>query len=597
MKIVGDQSWKLAWAIKMNNNEKTFTGGELLVKCLLQENVKKVFGVPGDQLYPILDALHQEKSIDFVLTRHEQGAAHAADAWARVSGQPGVCLGTVGPGAADLVPGVYVAWADSVPLIVLAAQNQSWRINPDHGSMQALDQKSLFEPITKWSVTITHWKRIPSIIQWAFRIATSGKPGPVFIDVAVDVLYEQGTMDQLEMPIMTPPRYRAVHPPRAHPEAIKKAAQMLIDAEFPLIHAGGGVLRSEEAPRYLVELAEHLGAPVTTTMMGRGTIPEDHPLCLLPAGFGAIAAQAEADVVLAIGTRFGDLDFWGRPPAWGEFGQQKVIQVDAEPSMIALNRPVELGIVADAAEALKALLQEVKRLNPSSREPSFKLQDCKEAQEVWLSQFLEDAESDATPIHPLRLVKEVRDFFPREAISVVDGGNTVVWATYLNRIYEPRTFLWASDSGHLGTGLPYAIGAKLAQPNRPVYCLSGDGAFLFNVQELETARRLELPIIVIVANDRAYGMIKAGQHLLYKGRYVGVDFHDVKLDQLAQAMDCYGERVTDPSEIKPALQRAVDSGLPAVLDVIVDPEVNLLPPDFETLASIWLDGVNLPSEG
>ncbi len=579
-----------------SQHDKKMTGGELIVKCLLQENVSKVFGISGDQLYPLLDALHQEDSIDFILTRHEQAAAHAADAWARVTGQPSVCLGTVGPGAANMVPGVYVAHADSIPLIVLAAQNQSWRINPDHGSMQALDQKTLFEPITKWSVTITHWKRIPSIIQWAFRTATSGKPGPVFIDVAVDVLYETNSLDQLEMPILSPSRYKAMNPSVPHPSSVKQAARLLVEAEFPLIHVGGGVLRSEGAPRYLMALAEHLGAPVTTTMMARGSIPEDHPSCLLPGGYGAIAAQVEADVVLAVGTRFGDLDFWGRPPTWGEFDQQKVIQIDVDPTMIALNRPIEVGMVADAAEGLKAILEEVKRLRPTPKPPSPKLQDCKEAQEVWLSQFLEDAESDAIPIHPLRLVKEVREFFPRDAICVVDGGNTVVWATYLNRIYEPRSFLWPSDSGHLGTGLPFAIGAKLARPDTPVYCLTGDGAFLFNVQELETARRLELPLIVIVANDRAFGMIKAGQHLLYKGRHVGVDFHDVRLDQLARAMDCHGERVTDPEDIRPALQRAVESGLPSVIDVIIDPEINLLPPDFETLASIWLDGVNLPSE-
>ncbi len=581
----------------MSNSREILTGGEILVKCLLKEKVRKVFGVPGDQLYPLLDAIHQEKNIDFVLTRHEQAAAHAADAWARITGEPGVCIGTVGPGAADLVPGVYVAHADSIPLIVLAAQNQSWRINPDHGSMQALDQKKLFEPITKWSVTITHWKRIPSIMQWAYRIASSGRPGPVFIDIAVDVLYQKGAISELEMPILEPARYRSTQPPCGNIKLIQAAAKKLVEAEFPVIHVGGGVLRSADAPLYLKELAEYLGAPVTTTFMGRGAIPEDHPLCLLPGGYGAIAAQTEADLVLAVGTRFGDLDFWGQPPAWGEWNEQKVIQIDVEPAMIGLNRPVDMVIIADAGAALKTLLESVKKLVPSPREPSPKVKDCMEAQDVWLSQFLEDAESNDTPIHPLRLVKEVREFFPRNAICVVDGGNTVVWASYLNRIYEPRTFLWASDSGHLGTGMPFAMGAKLADPERPVYCICGDGAFMFNVQELETLRRLELPVIIIVANDRAYGMIKAGQQLLYKSRYVGVDFHDARLDKIAKAMGCHGERVEKPEDIKPALRRAVESNLPAVIDVLVDPEINLLPPDFETLASIWLDGVDLPSEG
>lgn len=571
------------------------TGGEVLVRTLLKEKVKKVFGIPGDQLYPFLDAIKRTEGIDFIMTRHEQAAAHAADAWARVTGEPGVCLGTVGPGAADLVPGVYVAYADSIPMLVLAAQNQSWRINPDHGSMQALDQYSLFAPITKWRATITHWKRIPSIIQWAYRMATSGRPGPVFVDIAVDVLYQKGDINDLEMPIVEPQHYRSLVPPIGDLELIKKAAKMLVEADFPLIHVGGGVLASN-ASKEVIELAEHLGIPVTTTLFARGVIPEDHDLCLLPGGYGAIAAQAEADVVLAVGTRFGDLDFWGKPPAWGEFGEQKVIQIDIDPAMIGLNRPIDLGIVGDAKLTLRALFQEVKKLRPEKQKIREKLIECKEAEEVWLSQFSEGATSDNKPIHPLRLIKEVYEFFPKDAIRVVDGGNTVMWAVYQNRVHYPRTYLWPSDSGHLGTGLPFAIGAKLALPERPVYLLTGDGAFMFNIQELETAARLKLPIVIIVANDKAYGMIKAGQKALYEERYIGVDFIDSRYDKIAEAMGCYGERIDDPNEIKHALQRAVDSKKPAVIDVLIDGSINLEPPDFETVASIWLEGVHLPTE-
>ncbi len=571
------------------------TGGEVLVRTLLKEKVKKVFGIPGDQLYPFLDAIKRTEGIDFIMTRHEQAAAHAADAWARVTGEPGVCLGTVGPGAADLVPGVYVAYADSIPMLVLAAQNQSWRINPDHGSMQALDQYSLFAPITKWRATITHWKRIPSIIQWAYRMATSGRPGPVFVDIAVDVLYQKGDINDLEMPIVEPQHYRSLVPPIGDLELIKKAAKMLVEADFPLIHVGGGVLASN-ASKEVIELAEHLGIPVTTTLFARGVIPEDHDLCLLPGGYGAIAAQTEADVVLAVGTRFGDLDFWGKPPAWGEFGEQKVIQIDIDPAMIGLNRPIDLGIVGDAKLTLRALFQEVKKLRPEKQKIREKLIECKEAEEVWLSQFSEGATSDNKPIHPLRLIKEVYEFFPKDAIRVVDGGNTVMWAVYQNRVHYPRTYLWPSDSGHLGTGLPFAIGAKLALPERPVYLLTGDGAFMFNIQELETAARLKLPIVIIVANDKAYGMIKAGQKALYEERYIGVDFIDSRYDKIAEAMGCYGERIDDPNEIKHALQRAVDSKKPAVIDVLIDGSINLEPPDFETVASIWLEGVHLPTE-
>jgi len=565
------------------------SGADVLVKCLLKEGVRYIFGVPGDQLNPITDAIHRfgrEAGLDFITTRHEQAAAHMADAWARVTGQPGVCMGTVGPGAADLVPGVYPAFADSIPMLVITAQNQTWRSYPDHGSMQGLEQVPLFAPITKWNALVGSWRRIPELVQRAFRVAVSDKPGPVHLDFPSDVLTAKGEEGDLLLP--PPERYRAPRPPVGDPELIEEAARLLAEAEFPLIHAGGGVLRSG-AWEELRELAEYLAAPVTTSVGARGVIPEDHPLCLLPASYGAMGAQATADVVLLVGGRLGDLDFWGKPPAWGEEGAQKWIQIDICPQSIGLNRPVDVAIVGDAKATLRALLEAVKRRTPQRREhPS--LAEAREAQAAWLGQWEEWAHSDATPIHPLRLVREVREFFPREAITCVDGGNTSVWCAYLNRVYEPRTFLWASDSGHLGTGLPYAMGAKLARPDVPVYLITGDGAFMFNVQELETARRLQLPIVVVVSNDRAWGMIKGGQMLGYESRFIGVDFFDVRYDRIAQACGCYGERVEKPDQIRPALERAMASGLPAVLDVLVDPEANLNPPDLETLDAIWMEG-------
>jgi len=569
------------------------TGGEVLARCLIQEGVKYVFGIPGDQLYPLLDSIHTSEEIEFVTFRHEQAAAHAADAWARTTGQPGVCLGTVGPGAADLVPGVYTAFADSIPMIVLCAQNQSWRIHPDHGSSQGLDQLEMFKPITKWGATVSHWQRIPHLVHWAVREALSGKPGPVFLDLPSDVLYMKCDESTLEDGIVPAEKYRMTRPPVGDPELISKAADMLVNAAFPLVHAGGGVLASDSA-KELVEIAEHLQAPVTTSVGARGAIPEDHPLSLVPASFGAIGAQCQSDLVLLVGGRFGDLDFWGRAPGWGDCAEQRLIQIDIAPEMIAHNRVVDLAIVGDAKSTLTELLRIVK--SKLKAKPRPEMADCREAQDSWLTDFVSQGKSDQVPIHPLRMVQEVRDFFPRDAISIVDGGNIAVWSIYLNRVYEPRRYLQATDSGHLGVGTGYAIGSKLAYPEKDVYVISGDGAFMFNIQELETARRLRTPFIVIVANDRAYGMIKAGQKGLYEERYVGVDFVDVRYDKLAEAMGCFGARVERPDEIRPALEKAKDSGLPAVLDVVVDPEVNLDPPDFASVASVWLEGCQLPGE-
>lgn len=568
-------------------------GSDILVKCLIQENVRFVFGIPGGQLCPILDAIRRfgsDAGLQFIMTRHEQAAAHMADAYARVTGEPGVCIGTVGPGAADLVPGVYAAWADSIPMVVLTAQNQTWKSYPERGSMQSLDQIGLFQPITKWSARVAHWKRIPELVRAAFRAAVSGRPRPVHLDLHVDVMVGTGDEDTLDM--WPPSRYRADRGPVAQAELIEQVARMLVEAERPLIHPGGGALRSG-AWDEVRELAEYLSAPVTTSQGACGVIPEDHPLCLIPGGFGALGAQAMADVVLLVGGRLGDVDFWGQPPYWGEPGAQKLIQIDIEPQVVGLNRPVDVALIGDAKATLRALIEAVKQLTaPIPERPD--MAEYRATQEAWLAQFAADAASDRAPIHPLRLIRDVRAFFPRDAITIVDGGNTNVWAHYLNRVYAPRSFLWAADSGQLGTGLPYAIGAKLAAPDRPVYAICGDGAFGLNIQELETAARLKLPFVVVVANDCQWGMIKGAQMAAYDARYIGVDFDDVRYDLIARAMGCHGERVEEPAQIVPALERAVKSGKPAVLDVVVDKWANLNPPDLENLDAVWMEGCELP---
>lgn len=569
------------------------SGGELLLKCLEQEKVRFVFGIVGGQLLAFIDAINrlgEDADIKYIGVRHEEAAANMADAFARLTGIPGVCLGTVGPGAANLVPGLFPAYADSIPVVAITAQNQTWKSYPDHGSTQGLDQLALFKGVTKWNAAISHFQRIPEIIQRAFREATSGKPGPVHVDIPVDVLWAQGEMDSKL--ILAAESYRCMNPPAGNPDAIKKAAQMLVKAEFPLIHAGGGVLRSD-ASKELVALAEHLAAPVTTSVLARGAIPEDHPLCLMIPGYGALQAQPQADVVLLVGGRFGDYEMWGKPIMWSTPDKQKLIQIDISGSTIGLNRPVDLPIVGDAKTTLSLLLEEVKSLS-ARRSENPKLEKARESQRSWLKGFQAGATSNAKPIHTLRAIKDVRDFFPRNAICCLDGGNTTVWSTYVNRIFEPRTYLLACDSGHLGVGLPYAIAAKLTKPDTPVYLITGDGAFMLSIHELETAKRVGANIVVAVINDRGWGMIKGGQKLSFESRFEGVDLTDIRYDQVAKAMGCYGERVEDPNEIKPALKRAVDSGRPAVLDVVVNKDIHLIPPDLGLILSIWLEGVKPP---
>lgn len=561
------------------------TGGELLARCLKNEGVRYVFGIPGGQLCTILDAIYRMEGIDFVMTRHESAASHMADAWSRVTGKVGVCTGTVGPGALNLVPGVAAAFADSSPILVVTPQVQSWLAYPFKGSQQELDHVRLFKPITKWNAFVNKWDRIPEIVQRAFRIATTGRPGPVHIDVPVDILFEK--REETEVKIPPPERYRPKTPPAGAPSAIKEAAELLARAENPVIHAGGGVLRSG-AWAEVIELAEYLGAPVSTSLSARGVIPHDHPLSLYPVSPGTFAAWGEADVVLAVGVRFGQLDFWGRTPLWNE--RQKLIWIDIDPEVIGQNREVDVPIVGDVKVCLAQIIEELRNFTP----PKERANKYKELDRNFVKEFERLAENSVVPIHPLRLVKDVREFFPKDSLVVIDGGNIAMWTTYLCKIYEPRSFLWSADMGHLGAGLPFAIAAKLARPEKHVFIIHGDGAFMLMNQELETAKRLNLQVIDIIANDRAWGMIKAAQASSFGGRFIGVDFTDVHYDKMAESMGCYSERVEKPENIIPALERAVKSKLPAVIDVLIDANANLNPPHLAMLVGLWLEGCESP---
>ncbi|MFP3143930.1 MAG: thiamine pyrophosphate-binding protein [Caldisphaera sp.] len=568
------------------------TGGELIKRILVNEGVKYVFGVPGDQLYPLLDSFYNDDQIKFITFHHEAAAAHAADGYARVTNKPGVVIATVGPGAANLIGGVYPAYAEGVPIIIITAQNQSWKSYPDHGSMQALDQINLLKPVTKWNAYISQWARIPELVQWAFRKALTGRPGPVHLDVAVDVLYQTG--DENNVSLLKPENYRPIIPPAGNPDLINEAARLLAKAKMPLIHLGGGVLRAN-AVEEAKNLADYLKAIVTTSIGGRGSISEDFPSLLLPSLPGALEAQTEADVVLIAGSRLGDLDYWGKPPAWGDFKDQRTIHIDITGEDIGLNRPVDIGIVGDVKVVLSQLLEAIKRIIPPKKDYPERLEKYKESEREYLKNMEDLSYSNSIPIHPLRVVREVREFFPKDSISIIDGGNTTVWASYLNKVYLPYTYFSTAsgDSGHLGSGIPFSISAKLVNPDKQVYVISGDGAFGFHVMDLETACRENLQITFIVLNDSAWGMIKAGQTLYYSKRHVGVDFSEIRYDLVAEAVGCHGEHVTNPNEIKPALKRSLESKKASVINIVVDK--NAIPPHFEILAGIWLEGVEIPS--
>jgi len=566
------------------------TGGELLVKCLLNEGVTKVFGIPGGQLTTFIDAIvraGRPQGLDYFMTRHEASSVNMADAWVRTTGSTAVCAGTVGPGASNMIAGMEVAMADNIPLLAITPQIHSNRSYPFRGSQQQLDQVTLFSAVTKWNALVNRWDRIPELVSRALREAWAGKPGPVHLDIPVDVLFETGEEESVR--IVPPARSRNMGRIQGDPELVDRAAKMLAGAERPAIHAGGGVMAAG-AWDELRELAEYLDCAVIPTVGARGVMSEGHPLCMMPAGGGMLTAVSSADVILTVGCTFSELDFWGEPPFWAAPEVQKVIQVDVDPRSIGLNREVDVGIVGDAKAVLGRLVDALSSGIAEKVESREFTATVKAVESQARAGVEEMAKSDASPIHPLRLVKEVADFFGEEAILVMDGGNIGLWGAMGTRVYRPRSFLWAGGSGHLGTGLPFALGAKMAAPDRPVYVLHGDGAFLFSVMELETAARLSLPVIDVVANDRSFSMIKGAQEVAFEKRYCGVDFTDVRLDRIAEAMGCLGIRVEEPSGIRPALEQAVSSGRPAVIDVLIDCEANLVPPTLGLINSVWLKG-------
>ena len=354
---------------------------------------------------------------------------------------------------------------------------------------------------------------------------------------------------------------------------------MLVDAACVNLHCGNGAERSG-AGAEVQALAEYLGAAVTTTIRARGIVSDEHELCFHPTCLSRIVANSQSDVVLAIGTRLGELNMWGRPPMWGEPENQRLIQIDTEPSHIGLNRPVDVALVGDARVVLAQLIEKVKQLTPQ-RQATEKIAEFRMVQDQWQAELDEAvADMEREPMLTGQILKVCNQVFPEDAIMVMDGGNTTLWCIHYHVPRQQRTNIYSMNYGHLGTGLPYALGAKLAFPDRPVYCVTGDSAFGFNIQELETAVRNNLPVIVIVAVDGAFGMEKTAQKRAF-GREAEWYKHDhsrVRYDEVAVAMGCHGEYVTKGSEVRPAIERAIASGKPAVIHADVDAEANVDPP-------------------
>ena len=527
------------------------TGSYLIAKTLKEEGVEKLFYLMGGPDFDIVMGC-QDFGIETIDFRHEQAAAFAAHAYARVTGKPGVCTAASGPGTLNLLTGVYAASIDCSPMVILGGASAVHEIGRE--SFQEVDQERIMEPICKYWHRPTMAARYPEIVSTAYRQAMSGRPGPVYIDCGADVLYEEVEEDEA----VAPTRAARKSVPAGDPAAVKEAVDMLAAAERPVIFAGGGVFFSGASPE-LERLVDLTSTPFYTAPMSRGVVPEDHAVSFQGARSTALR---ESDLVLVIGTRMNWMINYGR-----RFADAKVVQIDIEASEIAHNRDVDLGIVGDAKAVLGQMVAEVE-----ARPQDF----GGRLESPWISRLQEDNErragqqdillnSDQVPVHPLRLCKEIRDFLDRDAILCVDGNEILHFGRQSLPTYVPGHRLNSGVTGTMGVGLPYGIGAQIAKPDKQVLVLHGDGSMGMNAMELDTCVRFNLPVVTVISNNAGWTARTPDRRK--PGRELGF----TNYDGMARELGAHGEKVTDPDEIRPALERAFASGKPAVVNVIVEP--------------------------
>ncbi len=530
-------------------------GGSLVAKALYNEGVEQIFSLSGGHINPIFDGCLSE-GVRIIDTHHEQAAVHMAEGWARYSGKPGVAVVTAGPGVVNALPGMAVAAQSGVPLVLIGGRSSLAR--RDIGAMQDIDQLELMRPLTKWARQVYQVERIPEYVASAFRQAVSGRPGPVFLEIPVDIMNEKTDPGNVRFPTA----YYCTARPCAEGCDIKKAAQILASARRPVILAGSGVFWSG-ASAELQNFAETLGIPVYTRNMGRGTFPEDHPLA---GGFFPIGLM-QADAALILGTRLDWTVGYGRPPLLKM--STNTIHVDIEPSEIGQNRPASFGLTGDIKAVLEQLAGELKpeQMQVESNWPD----TIKVMREAARESAVQGADPEAEFIHPALLCRELRSLLPNDASLVVDGGDIAGFSVLTMDALSPSSLIWIGAFGHLGVGLPFAIAGKLANPARPVVLITGDGAFGFSAMELATAVRHKIPVITIIANDGGWGQIRRGQRRDY-GRTVGVELGSLRFDQIATILGGFGTHVEKLEDLKPALDAAMECGLPACINVRTDPE-------------------------
>ncbi|PIP18950.1 MAG: acetolactate synthase, large subunit, biosynthetic type [Candidatus Omnitrophica bacterium CG08_land_8_20_14_0_20_41_16] len=537
------------------------TGAQILIKCLKREGVEVIFGYPGGQVLPIFDEIY-DMDIKFILTRHEQGAAHAADGYARATGKVGVCIATSGPGATNLTTGIANAYMDSIPIVAITGQVKSSLIGND--AFQEADVTGITRPITKHNYLVKDVKDLSKIIAEAFYIASTGRPGPVLIDIPSDIQLADAEFTWPEIV-----NIRGYKPTCfGHPGQIKKAAKLIAEAKRPIIYAGGGVITSA-AHLELRKLAEKIKAPLTWTLMGVGGFPGTHELSLGMLGMHGTAyanhAIMESDLIIAVGARFDDR-VTGRLDAFAP--DAKIIHIDIDPASISKNVKVDIPIVGDARNILGELLEQIEKV-PNTVE-------WLETVENWKKKYPLKYK-DGEKIKPQYVVEQVYEATKGGAIITTEVGQNQMWAAQWYKYDSPRTFISSGGLGTMGFGFPAAMGAKMGCPNKTVIDIAGDGSIQMNIQELGTCVANKINVKVFILNNGYLGMVRQWQELFYKRRYSQVRISSPDFVKLAESYGAVGIKVTGKEEVRPAIEKALKIDNTVFIDFHVEPEENVYP--------------------
>jgi acetolactate synthase-1/2/3 large subunit len=557
-------------------------GAQLVVRALDNQGVRVIFTLCGDNrmiYHYCQDSSCTEMGIDLIDFRHEQATGHAAMGYFLATGEVGVCSVQSGPGITDLFPSIPIAYDASIPVVAICSSTAL--MDFEKLAQNEIDVVPSFRPVTKWSGYCYETARIPEYINMAFRIATTGRPGPVLLLIPFDVLLKEcdDELNIVQRSFKPVQKLRAFYGPYGNMDLINKAVDLLLKAKNPLIIAGTGTAFSD-ASLELRKFAELTQIPVGLWGYGLGEFPYEHPLYFGPAspldGPGTALLQ-KVDVALILGSRITELMNYGYMPYFSD--DAKLIQVDIKGEEIGRNRAIDIPIIGDVKGVLTQMIKNTEDKIKGPRQPTSWVNTIQEYLKKFEERLEKEGASEKVPIQPQRLVTEVRNFMPEDGIIILDGGDTTIWGLTYLRAKFPKSLYFSGGLGiqHLGGGVPMAVATKYVYPEKKVLVLTGDGSFLFNGKEIETARRFNLPFVVVISNDRLWGMVARGQKMSHGKKFFGLGSSlssDTRYDKYAEAFQCYGELVTDPNEIRPALQRAFGSNLPAVIDVRINPKVN-----------------------